>query len=142
MSLQAIYNEAESKIWADPNAAECGCGGRGWFLSDVDTWHSCPYHKGPHPDEEMPEEPIELTWNERMILRSLYTAKALPGTACGGCFTWNLADPVSNLGRLGLIEWREVPRHDGEMVAQLTERGVKSYLKGVRLGVQSHQNAK
>jgi len=136
MSLQDIYTEAESKCWADPNAAECGCGGSGWLLSDVDTWHSCPFHKGPHPDEEMPEA-VELTWNERMILRSLYTAKALPGTERGGSFTWNLVDAVRNLGSLGLIEWREIPRRDGEMITQLTEKGVKSYLKGVRLGVQT-----
>jgi len=59
MSLQAYYDEFSRCYWASHNAAECGCKGHGWALSDVDTWHECPIHKGmPHPESE-PEEPSD-----------------------------------------------------------------------------------
>lgn len=47
------YNYAEANQWAHPEAGQCGCRGRGWWLSEVDTWHQCPYHgKGkPHPED-------------------------------------------------------------------------------------------
>ena len=29
----------------------CPCGGHGWMLSDYDTFHECPYHRGRvHPE--------------------------------------------------------------------------------------------
>jgi hypothetical protein len=79
---------------------------------------------------------MELTWNERAVLHTLYTGKALPGSNKGGKYGWNMAEVISHLGRLGLIVWREIPHQDGEMIAQLTELGVRAYEKGVRLGVQ------
>jgi hypothetical protein len=43
-----------SRTWADEDPARCGCRGRGWWSSEVDTWHQCPYHgQGvPHPEAE------------------------------------------------------------------------------------------
>ncbi len=54
MSLQAYYDNVASNpaAWANTDADQCGCGGRGWFLSDLDTWHKCPVHDGLHPYEE------------------------------------------------------------------------------------------
>jgi len=50
--LQAYYDAFRQGYWADPDPEACLCRGRGWALSDVDTWHECPIHyKGQlHPD--------------------------------------------------------------------------------------------
>ena len=42
-----------TSLWADEDPSRCGCRGRGWMLSDVDTWHQCPAHgRGVmHPEE-------------------------------------------------------------------------------------------
>lgn len=53
--LEHIYEACcMPSLWADENPNICGCRGRGWMLSDLDTWHHCPIHgKGvPHPLEE------------------------------------------------------------------------------------------
>ena len=57
MSLQSYYDNVclNPSTWADPDAALCSCLGHGWWLSDLDTWHKCPYHDGPHPEFEEPE---------------------------------------------------------------------------------------
>jgi hypothetical protein len=44
MSLQAYYDEFRRGYWAVSDPDECPCHGRGWALSDVDTWHTCPIH--------------------------------------------------------------------------------------------------
>jgi hypothetical protein len=56
--LQDEYNEFCRGYWADPDPKHCGCRGCGWALSDLDTWHQCPYHKGPHPESE-PDDPAQ-----------------------------------------------------------------------------------
>lgn len=46
-----------SSTWAHHDRALCSCRG-GWWLSELDTWHKCPYHDkdAPHPEwEEGPE---------------------------------------------------------------------------------------
>lgn len=78
---------------------------------------------------------MELSPAARCILKALYTARALPGTDRGGCFTWNTCQIITGLAEHGLVKWREIPHRDGEILAQLTERGVKSYLKGLEMGV-------
>lgn len=54
--LQHYYSEyACGNAWADPDIAQCGCGGRGWWSSQVDTWHKCPYHHKVgqrHPEDD------------------------------------------------------------------------------------------
>jgi hypothetical protein len=51
--LQQYYDNFRAGYWAHPDADKCRCHGRGWVLSEVDTWHECPCHKGqPHPDDE------------------------------------------------------------------------------------------
>ena len=55
---QRYYEVMETKGWAHPDSDFCLCGGRGWVLSEVDTWHKCPFHsdgKG-HPEEGGEEE--------------------------------------------------------------------------------------
>lgn len=57
--LEQYYQEyACGNAWIAEDASECGCRGRGWFLSQVDTWHRCPVHgKGAaHPEVEPEEE--------------------------------------------------------------------------------------
>jgi len=41
-----------STTWAHPEAERCGCCGGGWWSSEVDTWHKCPYHEknARHPE--------------------------------------------------------------------------------------------
>ncbi len=67
MSLQLEYQYMCTGDWADPEPGQCPCNGNGWNLSDLDTWHKCPYHyKGQrHPEDypyeeegEVAEEPI------------------------------------------------------------------------------------
>ena len=55
--LSHYYQEVacNSSTWADPDAAKCGCS-CGWWLSEVDTFHKCPFHDGPHPDEAGDDE--------------------------------------------------------------------------------------
>lgn len=40
--LQAMFDSAERGDWCEYDANECPCRGRGWMLSDLDTWHACP----------------------------------------------------------------------------------------------------
>jgi hypothetical protein len=44
MGMQEAYNEFAAAFWADPDPEVCYCHGRGWALSDFDTWHQCPIH--------------------------------------------------------------------------------------------------
>ncbi len=56
-----MYDSEASAYYMDFSASQpwhfdpavCPCRGRGWLLSEVDTWHSCRYHK----DETHPEDP-------------------------------------------------------------------------------------
>ena len=61
MGLQSYWDNyaTQPSRWADPDPARCGCGGGGWWNSEVDTWHECPSHYfkvdgqfPPHPDME------------------------------------------------------------------------------------------
>lgn len=53
--LQAYYDNfaSQSQRWADEDPEDCGCRGSGFFCSDVDTIHACPYHGdgARHPDD-------------------------------------------------------------------------------------------
>jgi hypothetical protein len=53
--LQQYYDLfCRTNRWAHPDSEyACGCRGRGWWLSEVDTWHKCPYHEpnAPHPED-------------------------------------------------------------------------------------------
>jgi hypothetical protein len=56
MSLQDAFMQTKWAIEAgyhshrDP--ARCECHGSGWILTDFDTWHECPLHRGrPHPED-------------------------------------------------------------------------------------------
>lgn len=41
----------ELAIWAHEKAEHCGCRGRGWHFTDLDSIHKCPHHDGPHPED-------------------------------------------------------------------------------------------
>jgi len=57
--LQQYYEACKANQWVRKDETECGCKGSGWFLSQVDTFHSCPLHNTgqPHPEELYSEEP-------------------------------------------------------------------------------------
>jgi hypothetical protein len=57
--LQIYYNECcLSNAWAHEDESLCGCGGYGWWGSEVDTWHKCPFHApdARHPEDDDPED--------------------------------------------------------------------------------------
>lgn len=63
----AYYEACRTGWWACEDET-CPCGGRGWWLSQLDTWHRCPVHggSGPHPeslDDEFDgwEGPVQQT---------------------------------------------------------------------------------
>lgn len=45
-SLENSYEgfRTHKELWSDPCPEACRCHGSGFALSDVDTWHTCPYH--------------------------------------------------------------------------------------------------
>jgi len=55
--LQTYYDNFRTGYWAHPDADRCPCRGRGWALSEVDTWHTCPIHYNgqPGPDDDYPD---------------------------------------------------------------------------------------
>lgn len=51
------YNAFSTRLLSGEGISpdECACGGCGWILSQVDTWHKCPDHWKPefkHPDDD------------------------------------------------------------------------------------------
>lgn len=52
--LQHYYNCFRQGSFMHPDPFKCGCGGRGWALSEVDTWHHCPTHYDGqrHPEDD------------------------------------------------------------------------------------------
>lgn len=55
---EAYAEEIRRGVWADPNPNRCGCRGGGWWVSDFDSWHRCPFHGDgvPTPECDYPEE--------------------------------------------------------------------------------------
>ena len=61
MGLQSYYdNFANAGGWQHGDAEQCGCGGSGWWLSEVDTWHRC----GVHGTEENSTHPEDYDYGE------------------------------------------------------------------------------
>jgi len=60
MGLQDYFDNFASQPsrWADSNPDRCGCKGRGWWNSEVDTWHQCPHHGdgAVHPESDAAPE--------------------------------------------------------------------------------------
>jgi hypothetical protein len=52
--MHQVWYDLNNGQWAEINPASCPCRGRGWFLSDYDTYHRCPIHGNgvPHPQDE------------------------------------------------------------------------------------------
>lgn len=55
--LQHYYDNFREGSFMHPDPTRCGCGGRGWALSQVDTWHHCPTHYNGqrHPEDDHDE---------------------------------------------------------------------------------------
>ena len=54
-AMQAEFQYRESGQWAVRNPLACDCRGSGYVLSDLDTFHTCPFHKYDgivHPEHE------------------------------------------------------------------------------------------
>lgn len=56
MSLGLAYESFRQAVasgnLSDSDPKYCACHGGGWILSDFDTWHECPAHRGmPHPED-------------------------------------------------------------------------------------------
>lgn len=65
MSELSQYYENYAKVssrWASPKSSECGCRGRGFWVSELDTVHTCPYHYvgQPHPEEDITANSIHF----------------------------------------------------------------------------------
>ena len=62
--LQHYYSEyACGHGWVREDAAECGCRGNGWWLSQVDTWHKCSHHYvagQAHPEDHMSDDECDV----------------------------------------------------------------------------------
>ena len=43
-STELEFRYMESGRWAEMNPSKCPCNGRGYVLSDFDSWHKCPEH--------------------------------------------------------------------------------------------------
>lgn len=57
--LELYYENFRAGWWANEDPEACACGGRGYALSEVDTWHKCPLHFEPgqaHPEDPSPPE--------------------------------------------------------------------------------------
>jgi hypothetical protein len=61
---QQYYQSMCTSYWAHENPSTCGCGGKGWKLSEVDTWHQCPYHGKDIPHPEDYEDELQDTYNQ------------------------------------------------------------------------------
>lgn len=56
--IEDYYGNCRQAIgyWADRDVNVCGCAGRGWFLSELDTLHECPFHYDGQPTNEDSDE--------------------------------------------------------------------------------------
>jgi len=98
--LQAYYDEFRRGLWATSDPEECRCYGRGWALSEVDTWHRCPVHfEGQlHPEESdgFEDEDEFLAAEEASKARFVeYQAARKAGTYTGGFDTFRTAGELA-----------------------------------------------
>jgi hypothetical protein len=58
--LEQYYEAVCTGYWADEDPAHCGCKGRGWMLSELDTWHQCPVHGAGarHPEDAFDDDTV------------------------------------------------------------------------------------
>ncbi len=61
MGLQAYYESCKAGTWKDNDPKVCGCGGGGWFLSDLDIEFQCNIHYDGQPS---PAHGSEEDWDE------------------------------------------------------------------------------
>lgn len=63
-----LWRDLERGNWAEINPSRCPCNGRGWLLSDFDTFHRCPIHGNgvPHPEDES----LPAAFNEPQLIKS------------------------------------------------------------------------
>jgi len=72
---EIYFNEfCKSGAWFHEDVSECGCKGRGWFLSQLDTWHKCSVHNDGQPD---PEYGTDEEWEAYEAAKARKAYKAL-----------------------------------------------------------------
>jgi len=86
-------------------------------------------------EEGNPMNRNELTDPERLILQGLAAIYRNHDAERIGVFGWNTIELLRSLSLRGLVEYRELPHTDGDLVVRLTDRGLRSYQKGVKLGI-------
>lgn len=79
--LQDYYDACKTGFWANPDCRRCGCKGRGYWLSDLDTWHECPYHFSgqPHPNDDY----VRIMNKRRIIAKDHKTQDDATCPSCG-----------------------------------------------------------
>lgn len=110
-SLQDEFNYMQSGQWAERNPLTCPCKGSGWKLSDLDTWHECPYHKhgSTHPEVEM-EEPVDPAFRQQEEAARLEMLRRLYREAREAAFTEGFSGSFKD-ACAGLL-------HDSEFLAR------------------------
>lgn len=74
--LQAYYDNFRTGYWATESAEDCPCHGRGYALSEVDTWHKCPVHHAGQLSPEDLDGLYESGASEEVIEAAAAVAKA------------------------------------------------------------------
>lgn len=71
---QEIARDLESGLWAETNPFRCPCKGRGWFLSDFDSYHRCPIHGNgvPHPCDDEGTETFDAAEHAVRVARTAF----------------------------------------------------------------------
>lgn len=69
--LTQYYEAFRTGYWAHEDAESCPCGGCGWVLSEVDTFHQCRMHYAGQPHPEDPEgSPDEFTQEDVFLFEA------------------------------------------------------------------------
>ena len=59
-----VSSDLNSTLWNTLNPSTCPCRGRGWMLSDYDTWHACSTHNRGQPHPEACDDVVLDEWGE------------------------------------------------------------------------------
>lgn len=76
-SMELEYRYMESGRWSEMNPSRCPCGGKGYVLSDLDTWHKCSVHGegvlDMEAEEDLPDAEREAyVAGRRVAKRAMY----------------------------------------------------------------------
>lgn len=74
MDMQT-WSDLNSAMWCEINPRRCPCNGRGWLLSDWDTWHRCLAHAAPNaknPECQDDVDPATYRAQQLAMFRKAY----------------------------------------------------------------------